>query len=114
MTRGDAPSKTSHHTSGPWRASECLTVCQDGGGAIAQCFWVSGAIELEAAEANARLIAAAPDLLEALRGAFMVAGWGERAAMAAEGGEDPEKWDGLVREWSQIARKAIAKAEGRE
>lgn len=104
MTRGDAPSKTSHHTSGPWRASECLTVCQGGGGAIAQCFWVSGAIELEAAEANARLIAAAPEMYDACR----------TVAALAQNGADTIA---LLVELNRVAKQcaaAIAKAEGRE
>jgi hypothetical protein len=53
-------------TPGPWHTSESLSVWKTGGGAVAQCFWVSGAISIETAEANAALIAAAPDLYEAL------------------------------------------------
>jgi hypothetical protein len=49
---------------GPWRVGDNLDVWQEGGGVVAECFWVSGAISVESADANARLIAAAPDLYE--------------------------------------------------
>ena len=54
-------------TPGPWRAGGSLAVWQEAGGVVAQCYWVSGAIDVDVAEANARLIAAAPELYEALR-----------------------------------------------
>lgn len=93
------------HTPGPWKATK--------GGEIRA---VQDSIEITIAvtfdlreddrgtkkEANARLIAAAPELLEALRD---LAGWAEmyRDSVAYESG----------RKHIYAARAAIAKAEGR-
>lgn len=63
----------SKHTPGPWRVEpvedqEVLILTQEHG-RIAECFWIgdSQGPRLDATLANARLIAAAPELLEALR-----------------------------------------------
>lgn len=83
----------SQHTSGPWRVGapqsvdpEWLLVMTSGGAIVAN---VNGADE-----ANARLIAAAPELLEALE-------------CIRDGMADDQAY-------RECARKAIAKAEGRE
>ena len=85
----------SKHTPGPWRVVEdrvpsSLEVYA-GKTAIAEC-WRRADVETEIA--NARLIAAAPDLLEALE--FVIRGV-------------PDTWEGV-----QKARAAIAKATGGE
>lgn len=83
------------HTPGPWRVVEdrapsSLEVYA-GKTAIAEC-WRRADVETEIA--NARLIAAAPDLLKALE--FVIRGV-------------PDTWEGV-----QKARAAIAKATGGE
>ena len=85
----------SKHTPGPWRVVEdrvpsSLEVYA-GKTAIAEC-WRRADVETEIA--NARLIAAAPDLLKALE--FVIRGV-------------PDTWEGV-----QQARAAIAKATGDE
>lgn len=57
----------STHTPGPWKAIEWTchaptTVVAEGGQVIADC----GRVGIDASEANARLIAAAPEMLAAL------------------------------------------------
>lgn len=83
------------HTPGPWRVVEdrapsSLEVYA-GKTAIAEC-WRRADVETEIA--NARLIAAAPELLDALK--FVIAGV-------------PDTWEGV-----QKARATIAKATGGE
>jgi hypothetical protein len=57
----------SKHTEGPWIANEeTLTVCTRGGGVIAD-IWTEVSHEPKTVVANTRLIAAAPDLLEACK-----------------------------------------------
>lgn len=85
----------SKHTPGPWRVVEDRVPASlevyAGKTAIAECWRRADALtEL----ANARLIAAAPDLLEALE--FVIRGV-------------PDTWEGV-----QKARAAIAKATGGE
>jgi hypothetical protein len=88
------------HTPGPWSAADVTNLDQDGVGIfaknqgglsyyIASCRYM-GTADPKPALANARLIAAAPDLLEALRCAVS---------------QDPSNWQ-------DIARAAIAKATG--
>lgn len=62
------------YTPGPWEAPEvgagCLfRVCKVGGATICDIYCVGkdGKVDLDQSDANARLIAAAPDLLEAVK-----------------------------------------------
>lgn len=91
------------HTPGPWEAVEI--------GVIAQKitshgnFYICSLIDPENEEdkANARLIAAAPELLEALKqiaNHFDMDGYG------------PDAWKKLALEMAETARAAIARAEG--
>lgn len=97
------------HTPGPWtiyRTTDGRAILGIGdadAGGITDAhfgFWRSG----EEYEANARLIASAPDLLEALR--IMVDA--ECSYMRLNNLGDPEKNDRI-----RLSRAAIAKAEGR-
>ncbi len=56
----------SEWTKGDWEADGNMGVFAAGGGLVAQCYYVSSAITVEQAQANARLIAAAPTMAEAL------------------------------------------------
>lgn len=82
---------TNQHTPGPWRFEESTKTIR----AVPQNYWLATMDSWDGAvdhEANARLIAAAPDLLEAL----------ELALVATDGN------------WEDRARAAIAKARGQE
>lgn len=94
------------HTKGPWRPGKSnmndplerfivRAEHVDGQPYICQV------MESDYDKGNARLIAAAPDLLEALKVAINTV---ECASIGADGAELP---------WYRMARKAIAKAEGR-
>lgn len=98
------------HTPGPWSAvigSSFWTVEEGGGQRIAntldsECVFI-GSDEYNHSEANAHLIAAAPDLLEAL----------ESALEAFEEIQGSCSTDRIIcQEESQKARAAIAKAKG--
>lgn len=84
------------HTPGPWKLSESASRCilgkSNGGGWMTVC--VVQNTQSEHYEANARLIAAAPDLLEAAKD-----------LLAAKDKTNQSLRDALA--------KAIAKAEGR-
>lgn len=92
------------HTSGPWKTHLCndTSIIDGEGNDIAQ---VSGDYENPAVwpvmEANARLMAAAPELLEALK---------ELADLFDDFVEGKYRPDSFT---SQPARAAIARAEGR-
>lgn len=97
------------HTPGPWRVfistsgSQIIGIGELDGQGIADCgfgVWRGGSAE---AFANARLIAAAPDLLAELRNMVEVF-WGLADDRNGDGGEPPSC---IV-----AARAAIAKAEG--
>lgn len=64
-----APTNTVKHTPGPWRAAKAahgvIDIFDSRDRDIVTIF--GGGVEAESKEANARLIAAAPDLLEALK-----------------------------------------------
>jgi hypothetical protein len=72
----------------------------------------------EGMEANARLIAAAPDMLEALRGVIDLAECeaGQRADVAkhGDGPDNPDEWVDEAMTACAIARAALAKATGEE
>jgi hypothetical protein len=83
------------HTPGPWEINGELVVCDQAGNEI--CLPAIGA-QLTECKENARLIAAAPDLLAALKEYLNYCGDFKGTPMAQLNGE---------------ARTAIAKAEGR-
>ena len=97
------------HTPGPWKLNKdkttvyCTTRNNDEPGICSTKGEALILLSREAQEANARLIASAPDLLEALR---------ELEPIAHRlGGESP-KYD-LLNNATAKARAAIATAEGR-
>lgn len=94
------------HTPGPWRINEgrkyydeLHRVCKDGNGMIATVVNIT----------DAELIAAAPDLLEALESMLQCASEGEPFT-------DAGMWEYKMRkhEVEQKARAAIAKAKGEQ
>lgn len=106
----------SKHTPGPW-----VTAYDDGGITpdtasgnrifdIARIYWPDRLREAEY-RANARLVAAAPDLLAALRGAALAIGNWSRPT-GANGMTSPRPDDPLVLAM-HAAYAAIAKAEGK-
>ncbi len=72
------------HTSGPWNTHGGNIVQDSIGQDIAKCWMVNGAKEC----ANARLIAAAPELLDALRGALFFVPLGTLARERADAAID--------------------------
>lgn len=88
----------SAHSKGPWHASQTYpcAIYADGEVLIGLCDGLDG---LAKRYANARLIAAAPDLLEALR---ELRGYADRVATGADAG--------AVEEYIAQADAAIAKA----
>jgi len=112
----------SKHTPGPWSVPhfadddvKCncgyvFSEFQDHMGSICSISFANSseteACEIEEAKANARLIAAAPDLLEVAQ--KLVA-----YEQAMDGGRDVDAMF-YYAEASELARAAIAKAEGRE
>lgn len=90
---------TTTHTPGPWTHRTGTQLLEGSNGSVV-CLVPFG--EYDDADANARLIAAAPELLEILKRFVSVTAIGfEERDEAAEG----EVWD--------AAQAAIAKAEGR-
>jgi len=85
------------HTPGPWAASPYMNITSRNG-TVAKTEQMPGNDEAER-KANAHLIAAAPDLLSALREMMSVF-------------QDHEQYDEESAEVVSIARAAIAKAEG--
>jgi hypothetical protein len=98
------------HTPGPWHVNftKFSEVRTDEGALIAKCEKLSGLVNLQA---NARLIAAAPDLLEALKN-LLRANPGDCtiAGRIAETGQ-PLSAYGMAR---HAAGQVIAKAQGEE
>lgn len=87
------------HTPGPWVVDPCWDILgntDDGNGMVCQI--TTDAVPRAEAEANARLIAAAPGLLEALRA--IIEDW--------DNGDDA---DAILTRRHDEARAAIAKAE---
>jgi len=85
------------HTPGPWAVSPYMNITSRNG-TVAKTEQMPGNDEAER-KANAHLIAAAPDLLSALREMMSVF-------------QDHEQYDEESAEVVSIARAAIAKAEG--
>lgn len=125
--RSETPS-AERHTPGPWRverqrypstanfAIQTELPCINGLSAwctLASCFlpdeaevgYTDGALSAESAEANARLIAAAPDLLAALRGLLEAGNYATP--------QDARRENAVLASHVQAAWDAIAKTEGR-
>lgn len=113
-----APVADAKHTSGPWEivpqptyeliyGPNSVLVGSAYGGTRT---W---GISLKERRANARLIAAAPEMLEALRWAV---GMAEEAIIVRETGDDPEDTPEIIamhRQELARAQAVLAKAEGR-
>jgi hypothetical protein len=93
------------HTPGPWEATDRGDVLIDG-----ESMMIPGTSSAEI-RANARLIAAAPDLLLTLKDLI---GWIDISGLAKtkDGGCGPFAYKGTEYEVVSNARAAIAKAEG--
>lgn len=95
------------HTLGPWQYQptagnhDFLIYSESDGRDIA--------LVRDSNEANARLIAAAPELLNALE--TLMLRWGDYIAMGDTPGENP-KYITQAKEYGDKARAAIAKAKG--
>jgi hypothetical protein len=102
------------HTPGPWSAVGAFIENRNTGTAVCKTmcrFNEEGHFPVEAeADANARLIAAAPELLEALRGFANLAEYSDIVNSMATVLR-PHERAGFVESFSK-ARAAIAKAEG--
>src|SRR4051812_31379349 len=66
-TKENLAGERTQHTPGPWRVDGRFVMASKGAGAIAETFPHGPGKTAGTAEANARLIAAAPELLEALK-----------------------------------------------
>lgn len=94
-----------HHTPGPWKAGTGWVLGPANQAKPAICYKTSTPNSLDQDEANLRLIAAAPDLLAALKDALVACGEGGLDVLDDGSGTD---W-----EWVKVAEAAIAKAGGR-
>lgn len=97
------------HTTGPWTHRRAFSKGEEIGCVVMPMGYDLSTSNNEENEANARLIAAAPDLLEALEGLLkatrMAHGWAQNCG--------PQYADDdavFVGEWIDEARAAIAKA----
>jgi hypothetical protein len=114
--RGGGKRTMSKHTPGPWRTAYG-PVCQvmAGNALVADCYTED--VAKRTAKANARLIASAPELLEALRGLLVFAEQHvDHDSIREAGGDDYQGHNEGEYWWADAvlsARKAIAKAEGR-
>ena len=102
----------SKHTPGPWAverdAEGRLHVVEGDFLDVAEVGYLSGPDP----EANARLIAAAPELLEALEQLFRIGEFYSSAIEHDNYGEHGRKMD--LAEWATLAQAAIAKAKGEQ
>ena len=89
------------HTKGPWRISDDHFIVADKGEKYQNICRLNGMDRHEASEANAMLIAAAPELLEALKA---VESWMD----------DLQSINPFTQNLLDNVRSAIAKAEGKE
>lgn len=92
----------SKHTPGPWTVNGCRVEATSGA-MVAGVFDGTNAnvTDRDAEQANARLIAAAPELLESLESALY-------------GVEGNHPLDADIHSWQDAARLAIAKAKGEQ
>jgi hypothetical protein len=108
------------HTPGPWfvkkTAMSCFIDARIGGGMLQEVAWCGQTATPEHMDANARLIAAAPDLLEALNRLLITAECVKR--QADNSGKTPyTDWRSAVDDLTKVsdkARAAIAKATGEQ
>jgi hypothetical protein len=96
------------HTPGPWEIDGRVAgyvYCRDRRGAVVACALSNGPRAQAELDANGRLIAAAPELLAALKRAL-----GDMRTLLREGGGAPEE----IERDDRVAslRAALAKAEG--
>lgn len=91
------PTKQSQHTPGPWKASSTWVTGETDDITIAQCSYRDK--NLNESEANAHLIAAAPDMLHALE---LIGKYSDRL--------DYDQWGTVI----STINAAIAKARGQE
>lgn len=95
------------HTPGPWRLHKMRRTIVASGPVgpshtgVCDCASLYNAPDDATAAANARLIAAAPDMLEALQRIANAPAWGA-----------PDRWEATPSEVRQLARAAAAKATG--
>lgn len=105
----ESPSNSAQakHTAGPWRVSQNVShhVVREKGGLIAVCDAGDYSCSREEGEANARLIASAPDLLAALEAIA------ERPAVPFVR-DQLEMANRTIERIEEIARAAIARATG--
>jgi len=94
----NAQDVTATHTPGPW-------VCEHGADDFFFVAPVDGEFDRDQRDANARLIAAAPELLEALKGSI---GALEQDLDAGKDSGDSD-WEGIAYQRLEAARAAIAK-----
>lgn len=100
----------SGHTPGPWKwLPEETRLVEEGVGPVLSPWWneETGENGIEVSAADARLIAAAPEMLEALEEI-------EREMSAAARPPFEAAYDTTLREWAATARSAINKATGEE
>lgn len=99
----------SKHTPGPWKV-KAHTILDQGGNTVAQAhhpFYRRGDVEdTDPREANARLLAAAPELLDALYRLESVV----TKALAGGYNHQMAKYHVLAGEYARQARSAIARA----
>lgn len=114
----ETKTETAKHTPGPWqtfRDSTCMAVLAQDRSPICNLTWATTGMlyrgTIEDSEANAALIAAAPDLLEALREADKMLDIAKRYFPRSI--KNGDKFD-LLNVQENVVRKAIAQAEGRE
>ena len=96
------------HTPGPWRAELQTSITK---GATV---WSSGGMQICETgyagfdQANARLIAAAPDMLAAIQGALRIADlWRPRGNWAEEHWEEGKTLHMMLSQFEEIARKVV-------
>lgn len=99
------------HTPGPWNigTKNGARVWSENGETLIADANASESLRKEIKKANARLIAAAPDLLEALESAWL---WMENQADGQSKGGHATFDLMMLREQRDLARAAIAKATG--
>ena len=102
----------SKHTPGPWNnlpRHECVPICRQDEAGLSIGFVHSSDPERQAQGlANAFLIAAAPDLLEALEDLFKI------GSVFTSAIESIDPYSGDFEKWEVKARAAIAKAKGEQ
>ncbi len=98
---------SAQHTPGPWAVDkDCdLIIVDHEGGSLGEMTPGNPAVSDEQAVANARLVAAAPELLKALKEALGV--------IRMSSAEDDTEIEAAIRRVEKQCKVVIAKAEGR-